>query len=90
MDTIFLVLSLFLPRTTLIVYYFLHQIPANNMPFLGDTLLTVFLPRVLVLIYVVDNLGTASPWFWIHLVAAIFVYLGFGRYGKNKMKRKNS
>lgn len=88
MDTIFLVLSLFLPRTTLIVYYFIHQVPPNNMPFFGDALLTVFLPRVLVLIYVADNLGTASPWFWIHLAAAIFVYLGFGKYGKNKMKRK--
>lgn len=88
MDTIFLVLSLFLPRTILIVYYFIHQIPANNMPFIGDALLTVFLPRVLVLIYVADNLGTSSPWFWIHLVVAIFVYLGFGKYGKKKMRRK--
>jgi hypothetical protein len=59
------------------------------MPFIGDALLTVFLPRVLVLIYVADNLGTSSPWFWIHLVAAIFVYLGSGKYGKHKLKRKN-
>jgi hypothetical protein len=49
----------------------------------------VFLPRVLVLIYVAANLGTSSPWFWIHLIVAVFVYLGFGRYGKNKMRRKN-
>jgi hypothetical protein len=89
MDTIFLVVSLFLPRTILIIYYFLHQVPSNNMPFIGDALLTVFLPRVLVLIYVADNLGTSSPWFWIHLVAAIFVYLGSGKYGKHKLKRKN-
>ena len=46
MDTIFLVLSLFLPRTILIVYYFIHQVPMNNMPFIGDALLTVFLPRL--------------------------------------------
>jgi hypothetical protein len=89
MDTIFLVLSLFLPRTTLIVFYFLHQVPMNNVPFIGDALLTVFLPRVLVLIYIAANIGTSSPWFWIHLIVAVFVYLGFGKYGKHKMRRKN-
>lgn len=87
MDTIFLVLSLFLPRTALIIFYFIHQVPANNMPFIGDVLLTVFLPRVLVLIYVAGNLGTDSPWFWIHLVAAVIVYLGSGKYGKKKYKK---
>ncbi len=90
MDTIFLVLSLFLPRTILIVYFLLHQIPANNMPFIGDALLTVFLPRVLVLIYVADNLGTSSPWFWIHLVVAVFVYMGFGKYGRKKIRNKGN
>jgi hypothetical protein len=87
MDTIFLVLSLFLPRLTLIIYYFIHQIPFNNVPFIGDALLTVFLPRVLILIYVADNLGTSSPWFWIHLVAAIAVYISGGKYTRKKMKK---
>lgn len=57
------------------------------MPFIGDILLTVFLPRVLILIYVADNLGTSSPWFWIHLVAAVVVYLTGGKYTKKKMKK---
>ncbi|MCE1165467.1 MAG: hypothetical protein LWX07_08720 [Bacteroidetes bacterium] len=87
MDTIFLVLSLFLPRITLLIFYFTHHIPANNVPFVGDFLLTVFLPRVLVLIYIVDNLGTSSPWFWIHLIAALMVFSGFGKYSHKKYKK---
>ncbi|MDD5361139.1 MAG: hypothetical protein PHN88_03340 [Ignavibacteria bacterium] len=88
MDTLFLVLSLFLPRITLIYCYFTHHIPFNNVPFIGDALLTVFLPRVLVLIYIVDNLGTDSPWFWIHLVAAVAVYLSGGKYSHKRYKKR--
>jgi hypothetical protein len=44
------------------------------MPCIGNLLLGVFLPRVLILIFVVDTLGTSSPWFWIHLVATIVNY----------------
>jgi hypothetical protein len=76
MDTAFLVISLFLPRTTLVIYYFFLQIPFNTLPWIGDFLLTIFLPRVLVLIYIAQNLGTDSPWFWIHLVVALIVYFG--------------
>ncbi|MFA5011044.1 MAG: hypothetical protein WC644_03725 [Ignavibacteria bacterium] len=89
MDTIFLVLSLFLPRIALLIYYFIHQIPYNQVPFVGDVLLTIFLPRVLILIFVAENLGTSSPWFWIHLIAAVMVWSGFGKYGKGKMKKKD-
>lgn len=82
MDTAFLVLSLFLPRLTLIVYYLFLQMPVNTVPLIGDILLTLFLPRVLVLIYIAHNLGTDSPWFWIHLVVALMVYFG----GSKKIK----
>jgi hypothetical protein len=75
MENIFLVLSLFIPRITLILFYFAHSIPYNNVSFIGDVLLTIFLPRVLILIYIVENYGTGSPWFWIHLVVAIFIYI---------------
>lgn len=88
METIFLILSLFLPRITLIIYFLLHQIPMNNVPFIGDVLLTVFLPRVLVLIYITENLGTSSVWFWIHLVVAIIVFSGAGKYGRKRFKRR--
>ena len=84
MDNTFLILSLFLPRITLIIYYFLHAIPYNNVPIIGDILLAVFLPRVLILIYIADNLGTSSHWFWIHLVVAVLVYF----FSSNKAHKK--
>lgn len=79
MDTIFLVVSLFLPRTILIIYFFLNLLPYNTVPFIGDIILTVFIPRALILIYIAQNLGTDSPWFWIHLIVALAVYFGGGR-----------
>jgi len=87
MDSLFLVLSLFIPRVTLIIFYFTGSIPYNSVPFVGDILLTIFIPRVLVLIYIVDNLGTSSPWFWIHLVVAVIVYIS-GNQIRRKRKRK--
>jgi hypothetical protein len=79
MDILFLVLSLFLPRVTLIIFWLINQIPLNTVPFVGDVLLAIFLPRVLILIYIAQNLGIESPWFWIHLVVAIFVYIFGGK-----------
>ncbi|MBL7127866.1 MAG: hypothetical protein ISS16_02660 [Ignavibacteria bacterium] len=89
MDSLFLVLSLFIPRITLIIFYFTGSIPYNSVPFVGDILLTVFIPRVLVLIYIVDNLGTSSPWFWIHLVVAVLVYISGNHYRRKRKKRKD-
>ncbi len=88
MDNLFLVLSLFLPRLTLVIYYFFYNIPPNNVPFIGDLLLSVFLPRVLIVIYIADTLGTGSPWFWIHIAAAIIVYV-FGSNKANKRRKRN-
>ncbi len=79
MDTVFLVVSLFLPRLTLIFYYLIHQLPVNTVPFIGGILLTVFIPRALILIYIAQNLGTNSPWFWIHLIVAVIFYFGGGK-----------
>ncbi|MBK8980906.1 MAG: hypothetical protein IPM38_00955 [Ignavibacteria bacterium] len=87
MDTLFLVVSLFLPRTILIIYFLLNQIPLNTVPFIGDVLLTVFIPRALVLIYIAQTLGTDSPWFWIHLVTALLVYFGGGKKYKDYRRK---
>lgn len=87
MDTVFLVISLFLPRLMLIIYFLIHQIPLNTVPFIGDILLTIFIPRALILIYIVQNLGTDSPWFWIHLVVAALVYFGGGKKMRSKYKK---
>lgn len=91
MENIFLVLSLFLPRISLILFYLIHSIPNNNVPFVGDALLALFLPRVLVLIYIVENYGTESPWFWIHLVVAVSLYItASNKASKRKLKNKHS
>ena len=76
-------------KWNLIIYYFImHQIPLNTVPFIGDVFLTVFIPRALILIYIAQVLGTDSPWFWIHLVVAIFVYFGGGKKAKDKWKNR--
>jgi len=71
----FLVLALFLPRITLLIAWFNGGIPLNDIPFIGDFLLAVFLPRVLILIYIATNLGVSSPWFWIHFVVMLIVWM---------------
>lgn len=73
-ETWILVVTLFLPRIALFIAYFSHQIPANNIPFIGDILLYIFLPRLLMIIYIYDNMGWQNPWFWIHIVVAIIVW----------------
>jgi len=84
--TWFLVLSLFVPRITLLIAYLSHGIPPNNIPFIGDLLLAAFLPRALVVIYIYENLG-AGPWFWVHLAVAIAVYVfGCGTASRRRKK----
>lgn len=79
MNTVFLVLSIFLPRITLLIFWLFVGLPENSVPFIGDLLLAIFLPRVLIIIYIVENLGVQSPWFWIHLVIAVLLYFWFGK-----------
>ena len=88
-ETWILVLALFIPRITLLIAYFSHQIPTNNIPFVGDILLFVFLPRVLMLIYIIDHLGISSPWFWIHLVVAVIVWSKSSHVAYKKKFRRN-
>jgi hypothetical protein len=71
--TWFLVLGLFLPRVTLVAAYLTHHVPPNQVPFLVDVLGTLFLPRVLICIYIAENMGY-NEWFWLHLVIALLVY----------------
>jgi len=73
-ETWLLVVTLFLPRIALLIAYFSHQIPLNNIPFIGDLLLYIFLPRLLMVIYIYDNMGWENPWFWIHIVVAVIVW----------------
>ncbi|MBL8016145.1 MAG: hypothetical protein JNK43_02650 [Ignavibacteria bacterium] len=88
-ETWLLVVTLVLPRIALLIAYFSHQIPNNNIPFLGDALLYVFLPRLLMIIYIYDNMGWQNPWFWIHIVVAILVWSkGSQETYKRKFRRR--
>jgi len=69
-----LILTLIFPRLGLIIAWFGGQIPYNTIPFVGDMLMAVFLPRLLMIIYIVTNLGTGSGWFWIHLFVFIISF----------------
>ena len=81
----FLVLSLFLPRVSLFIgwihmwWFFVPQ------PFAA--ILWVFLPRVLVLIFIHAHHGF-DVWFWIHLVTAILVWGRSGAYHNNRRLRR--
>jgi len=81
MDIYFLLFSLFFPRIVLLVFLFLypHLFPANSVPHWADILLGVFAPRILILLYIYQNLGYDNIWFVAHLVVLILVYFGGGR-----------
>ena len=89
MATWFLVLGLFLPRVTLVAAYLTHTIPPNNVPFLLDMLGAIFLPRVLICIYIAFNMGY-NEWFWLHLAVALVVYAFGSSKGKKVVCRDRS
>jgi hypothetical protein len=55
------------------------QFPANAVPPWADVLLGIFLPRVLILIYIFQNMGADDIWFIAHLVVMILTYFGGSR-----------
>ncbi|CAN5577360.1 hypothetical protein BH24ACI3_BH24ACI3_11530 [soil metagenome] len=79
MDEYFLIFSLFFPRIVMIVYFLQGWYPENSVPIWGDILLGVFAPRVLILLYIYQNLGYENIWFVAHLVVMILAYFGGGR-----------
>jgi len=81
MDTIFneipawfLVLSLFLPRLSLIAAF----CTAGAFPHLFSLWFSIpmalIIPRILILIAIATLMGLC-PWFWIHLVVAMIVWM---------------
>lgn len=87
-STWFLVLGLFLPRVTLAAAYLTQTMPPNNVPFLLDVVGALFLPRVLICIYIAFNMGY-NEWFWIHLIVALVVYGFSSSKGKRLLRRGN-
>lgn len=72
----FLLLSLLLPRTAIVIGWFF----GFHYPFLHpwDLLAWVFVPRLTVLIMVYRWRGYGF-WFWLHLFAALMAYGAGGR-----------
>ena len=81
MDVYFLIFSLFFPRVVLLVFLFLYPnlYPANAVPQWADILLGILMPRVLILIYIYQNLGADNIWFVAHLIVMILAYFGGSR-----------
>jgi hypothetical protein len=81
MDFYFLLFSLFVPRIVLVagLLFFPEIYPANTVPQWADVLLGLFFPRVLILIYIFQNMGANNIWFAAHLIVMILAYFGGGR-----------
>ncbi len=77
MDFYFLLFSLFFPRIVLLVYFLLMgHFPQSTIPFIGEVILGIFIPRILILIFIYQNMGTNNIWFAAHLIVLILVYFG--------------
>ena len=90
MDFYFLLFSLFFPRIVMAVYLFLFPalFPTNTVPNIADILLGIFMPRVLILIYIYQNMGYNNIWFAIHAVVMVLVYFGGGRQTRRRRRRR--
>lgn len=62
--------------------------PDNIVPIWADILLGVFAPRILILIYIYQNMGYDNIWFVAHLVVMLFAYLGGGREARRRRDRR--
>jgi hypothetical protein len=81
----FLLLSLFVPRFTLFFWWLTGNLPYNTTPLFADVICSMFLPRVLILVYIYGCQGM-SPWFYIHLVALCVAWITNAIIYFNKMK----
>ncbi len=64
------------------------QFPANSVPQWGDLLLGVFFPRLLILIYIYQNMGYNNIWFAAHLIVMILAYFGGGRETRRRRRSR--
>jgi len=87
MNEYLLFFSLFFPRLTLFFAWYFNAIPPNSVPFWFEFLLTLFIPRVLIIFYIGTTLGWNSGWVIAHVIAwLIAALLG----GSSTPKSKNS
>jgi hypothetical protein len=81
MDVYFLTISLFFPRLVLliVILFYPNLYPANSVPQWADIILGIFVPRILILLYIYQNMGANNIWFVVHLIVMIIAYFGGGR-----------
>lgn len=79
----FLVLSLFLPRISLLVAYFNPGTFPHICPLLVAILMAAFIPRVLILIAIATVMGIGI-WFWVHLGFLVLVWLTSAARASNR------
>lgn len=70
----FLLLSLLLPRVSLLIAYFADSLSVYNLIGWVPTTLGVLIPRVLVLILIFQGHGF-SPWLLVHSIVMAVVYI---------------
>lgn len=72
----------------MLVYLFEGWYPANLVPNWLDVALGVFAPRILILIYIYQNMGDDNIWFAAHLVVMILTYFGGSRETARRRRRR--
>jgi hypothetical protein len=58
------------------------------VPQWADILLGIFAPRILILIYIYQNMGYENIWFAAHLIVAILAYTGGGGETVRRRRRR--
>jgi len=79
----FLILGLLFPRLTLLFSWFCGNIPINDIPLWGDILMSIFIPRVLIALYI-HGVGGSKMWIALFVIFEILEKLGGGTTTRSK------
>jgi hypothetical protein len=85
----FLVFALLLPRLALFLLWLGGPVASFHLHGLVPLLFAIFLPRVLVLYLIYLDQGI-SLWFIIHLVVALLVWGGSGKYSTRRRRYRDA
>jgi hypothetical protein len=62
--------------------------PQNSVPQWADLVLGIFIPRVLILIYIYQNMGYNNIWFAAHLIVMLLAYMGGSSETRRRRRRR--
>ena len=85
----FLVLALFLPRLSVALMWLQNSLAGFHLQGILPPIVWLLLPRALVLYLIFVDQGV-SLWFIIHLVVAVMVWGGSGRYHTQRRRRREA